>query len=132
MEAAGVLIYGYAEGDALRIRTFLGKITGAPVFMTSASGKNGARIVDILDDAGENRFADEDPKIMMLLGFAEEQIHAVLGNFSTALEGIVRPIFCTLTENNQNWPLEQLLEHLEEERRYWAGKKPPGNAQKEE
>jgi hypothetical protein len=27
-----------------------------------------------------------------------------------------------LTEQNQGWPLEQLLEHLEEERRYWSEK----------
>jgi len=129
MDSAGVLIYGYQGEDARRIRTFLDEVAGAPVFVTGASGQNETRIIDILQNTTESRFADEQPKIMMLLGFSEEQVHAVLGGFSTGLKGVERPIFCMMTKNNQNWPLKQLLDHLEEERRYWAGKTPPENSE---
>lgn len=128
METAGVLIYGYPGEDARRIRTFLEGVAGAPVFVTGASGQSETRIIDILQKTAESRFADEQPRIMMLLGFSGEQINAILGGFSAGLQGVERPIFCMLTKNNQNWPLKQLLEHLEEERRYWAGRTPPENA----
>jgi hypothetical protein len=124
MEKAGVLIYGYNGDDAARIRAFLDEVAGFPVCITSGSGKNRETIADILQNPSENVFADEEAKIMMLLGFPEEQISAILGNFSIGAEGLKRPIFCMLTEQNQNWPLEELLEHLEEERRYWTSHKP--------
>jgi len=124
MESAGVLIYGYQGEDARRIRIFLDEVAGAPVFVTGASGQNETRIIDILQNTTESRFADEQPKIMMLLGFSEEQIHVILGGFSAGLKGVERPIFCMLTENNQDWQLKQLLEHLEEERRHWSRKRP--------
>ncbi len=129
MESAGVLIYGYHGEDARRIRIFLEEVSGAPVFVTGASGQNETRIIDILQNTTESRFADEEPRIMMLLGFSEEQINAILGGFSAGLQGVGRPIFCMMTENNQNWPLKQLLEHLEEERRYWARKTPHENSE---
>lgn len=124
MESLGVLIYGYNGEDALRIRAFLDEAVGFPVFMTSASGRNEEKILDILQNTTKVSFADEKTKIMMLLGFSEGQVNAILGSFPTGAQGLQRPIFCMMTEQNRDWPLQQLLEHLEEERRYRAEQKP--------
>jgi hypothetical protein len=124
METAGVLIYGYNKEDAARIRAFLAEVAGLPVFLTSGSGKNRETIADILKNTTDNVFSDEETRIMMLVGFSEEQVGAILGDFSTGAGVLNRPIFCMMTEQNRNWPLEELLEHLEEERRYWASQKP--------
>jgi len=122
-EAAGVLIYGYNGEAALQIRLFLNAAFGFPVFLKSASGKNGETIIDILQDATDHSFADEKTKILLLLGFSEEQVRTILESLPSGAGGLERPIFCMLTEENRNWPLEQLLAHLEAERRYWADKK---------
>ncbi len=121
--AAGVLIYGYNGEDALQIKLFLDAAFAFPVFLTSASGRNEERLLDILQSATSNSFVDEKTKIMMLLGFSEEQVRMILGSFPSGAEALPRPIFCMLTEENRNWPLAELLEHLERERRYWAEKK---------
>ena len=122
-EAAGVLIYGYNGEDALQIKLFLDAAFGSPVFLKSASGRNGEKVLDILQSVTGNSFADEKTKIMMLLGFSEEQIRTILGSFPSGADALPRPMFCMLTEENRNWPLAELLEHLERERRYWAEKK---------
>jgi hypothetical protein len=67
-------------------------------------------------------FKDETPKILLFLGFSDEYITRVLDTFSQ-IEGVERPIFCGLTEENSTWPINQLLSHLEEEHRYWSSQK---------
>ena len=58
----------------------------------------------------------------MFLGFSEVQIHMVLEGFPGD-GGLKRPIFCSLTAQNQHWPLRELIEHLVAEHRQWTGKK---------
>ncbi|MBW6486219.1 MAG: DUF3783 domain-containing protein [Syntrophobacterales bacterium] len=124
MEELGVLIYGYNGEDASRLSVFLDDAVGCHVFLMSASGKNGEKVIDILENRANDSFADEETKILLLLGFTEEQVRTVLGSFPSGEGAPQRPIFCMLTEENRNWPLDRLLEHLEAERRYWAEKKP--------
>ncbi|MCK9364889.1 MAG: DUF3783 domain-containing protein [Syntrophales bacterium] len=123
MEALGVLIYGYNSEDASRISTFLDEAVGCHVFLMSASEKNGETVIDILQNRTNDSFVDEKTKILLLLGFTEEQVRTILGSFPSGEGELKRPIFCMLTEENRNWPLDRLLEHLEAERRYWAAKK---------
>jgi hypothetical protein len=58
---------------------------------------------------------------LMFLCFSEVQMHMVLEGFP-GNGGLKRPIFCTLTSQNQHWPLRELIEHLVAENRQWTGK----------
>jgi hypothetical protein len=121
MQSVGVLICGYNEEDARTIKAFLDKTLDAYVLMVSASQKADMKIIDILRKGPEECFADEQIKVLMFLGFSEVQTHMVLEGFPRE-GGLQRPIFCSLTAQNQHWPLRELIEHLAEEHRRWTGK----------
>ena len=121
MQSVGVLICGYNEEDARTIKAFLDKTLDTYVLMVSASQKADMKIIDILRKGPEECFADEPVKILMFLGFSEVQTHMVLEGFPRD-GGPQRPIFCSLTGQNQQWPLRELIEHLVEEHRQWTGK----------
>jgi hypothetical protein len=57
----------------------------------------------------------------MFLGFSEAQARMVLEGFPSDF-GLKRPIFCSLTAQNQQWPLRELIGHLVAEHRQWTGK----------
>ncbi len=121
MQSVGVLISGYHEEDARAIKAFLDRTLDAYVLLVSASQKADMKIIDILRKEAEETFADEETKILMFLGFSEVQTHMVLEGFPRD-GSLKRPIFCTLTAQNQHWPFNQLIEHLREEHRRWTGK----------
>jgi hypothetical protein len=122
MQSVGVLICGYSEEDARTIKTFLDKTLDAYVLMVSASQKAEMKIIDILRKGPEEYFVEEEIKILMFLGFSEVQTHMVLEGFPR--DGALRrPIFCSLTNQNQHWPLRELIEHLVAEHRKWTGQK---------
>lgn len=123
MQTAVILLYGYNSDDAFLIKSFTDRTLGFPVPMKSASQRRDEKICDLLKGTQDDLFADETTKILMLVGFSKEQMNAFLANFPSGEGGLQRPIFCTLTEQNQIWPFEELIEHLEEEHRYWAEKK---------
>jgi hypothetical protein len=123
MQPVGVLICGYGKEDAQAIQAFLDRTLDACVILISASQKAEMKIIDILQKGPEDCFADEEPKILMFLGFSEAQTHRVLRDFPSAEGGVKRPIFCSLTAHNQQWPLGELAEHLVEEHRRWSAKK---------
>jgi hypothetical protein len=121
MQSVGVLICGYDQEDARSIKAFLDKTLETYVIMVSASRKAEMRIIDILKKGSEECFAEEETKILMFLGFSEVQIHMVLEGFPGD-GGLKRPIFCSLTSQNQHRPLRELSEHLVAEHRQWTGK----------
>jgi len=121
MQSVGVLICGYNQEDARAIKAFLDKTLDTYVILVSASQKADMEIIDILRKGPEECFAEENTKILMFLGFSEVQTHMVLEGFP-ADGGLKRPIFCTLTAQNQHWPLRELIEHLVTEHRQWTGK----------
>jgi len=121
MQSVGVLICGYNQEDARTIKAFLDGTLDTYVIMVSASQKTEMKIIDILRTSPEEHFRDEEPKILMFLGFSEVQIHMVLEGFPGE-GGLKRPIFCSLTAQNQHWPLRDLIEHLTAEHRQWTGK----------
>ena len=120
MQSVGVLICGYSEEDARTIKAFLDKTLDAYVLMVSASRKTDMKIIDILRKGPEEYFVEEEIKILMFLGFSEVQTHMVLEGFPRD-GGLKRPIFCSLTSQNQHWPLRELIEHLVVEHRKWTG-----------
>ena len=121
MAAVGVLICGYHEEDARTIKAFLDKTLDNYVIMVSASQKADMKIIDILSKGPEECYEEEETKILMFLGFSEVQIHMVLEGFPGD-GGLKRPIFCSLTAQNQQWPFHELIEHLVSEHRQWTGK----------
>ena len=121
MQSAGVMICGYHQEDARTIKAFLDKALDTYVLMVSASQKADMKIIDILRKGPEECFIDEETKILMFLGFSEAQTHMVLKEFP-ADGGLKRPIFCTLTAQNQHWPLRELIDHLVAEHRQRTGK----------
>src|SRR4030042_672954 len=123
MQSVGVLICGYDSKDARTIKTFLDGTLDAYVIMVSASPKDDARSIDILRKKPEDRFEEEETKVLVFIGFSEVQIHMVLEGFPGD-GGLKRPIFCTLTNQNQNLPLRKLVEHLTAEHRNWTGPTP--------
>jgi hypothetical protein len=121
MQSLGVLICGYNQEDARTIKAFLDKTLDTYVILIGASLKADMKIVDILRKGQKECFVEEEINILIFLGFSEVQTHMVLEGFP-GNGGLKRPIFCTLTSQNQHWPLCDLIEHLVAEHRQWAGK----------
>jgi len=130
----GILFYGYTEDSAQTIAESVGDLLEKKVHIYGAFGQEESTVQNILDGSMQG-FGEGEPKVMMMLGFDSDQIGIVLKRFP---EGIPRPIFCGLTEENLYWKISRLTEHLIEEERYWkkeARKKkeekentnPPGN-----
>jgi hypothetical protein len=122
MTSVGVLVCGYNEKDARTIKAFLDRTLDTYVIMVSASQKADMKIIDILRKGPEECFEEEETKILMFLGFSEVQTHMVLEGFPGDGD-LQRPIFCSLTAQNRQWPLRELIEHLVEEHRQWTDKK---------
>ena len=122
MKSVGVLICGYDGRDARTIKTFLDGTLDAYVIMIGASSRDDTRIIDILRDKPEDRFEEEETKVLVFIGFSEVQTHMVLEDLPGD-GGLKRPIFCTLTNQNRNLPLRELVEHLTAEHRNWTGNK---------
>jgi hypothetical protein len=122
MQSVGVLICGYNKEDAQAIKTFLDRTLDTYVILVSASQKEEMKIIDILQKGPEDCFADGETKIVMFLGFSEVQTHMVLEGFPSGEGGLKRPIFCSLTGQNRQWPLRELIEHVVEEHRRWTEK----------
>jgi len=119
MQSVGVLICGYDCKDARTIKSFLDGTLDAYVIMTSASPGDDARVIDILRRKPADRFEEDETKVFVFVGFSEVQIHMVLEGFPGD-GGLQRPIFCTLTGQNKDMPLRELVEHLAAEHRIWT------------
>ena len=113
----GIMIYGYPKDDGVAIQKQVSRIVDQSVMLLSASGHEKELVEDVLTQDGSVDFKEESPKVLMFLGFSNEEISCVVDGFDGS--GVDRPIFCCLTEENCGWSIQQLLEHLVEEHRYW-------------
>ena len=124
----GIMLYGYDDRESGLLQGFLSDVFEQPILVLSASGKEDVQVQDILESPSE-AFEDKDVKVLMFLGFDDQQIGTALNEFPRD-GSVTRPIFCGLTEQNITWPLSRLIEHLLEEKRYWesreAARSPPG------
>jgi len=115
-DCLGAMLHGYDGAQARAIGKYLAGLAGREVSIYGAG--DGRRTVrDIIEGQPGNGFEPGEVAVLMFLGFDDELIGAVLGSFPK--EGMMRPIFCTLTENNMSWSVSYLLEHLLEEKRAW-------------
>jgi len=96
---------------------------GDPIELISGSKQESVKVKDIFDRCicNENVFEDKDAKILMFLGFNDQQIGTALNGLPKDA-GFVRPIFCGLTEHNVNWPLSDLIKDLLAEQNFWSKK----------
>lgn len=111
----GILLYGYNKDAVEKIRhAFEPFINGGPVVI-SASLCGEQTVSDALSPGFMQRFADHAGKFIMFVDFDTHHIERALAAFPES-EGIERPVFCGLTENNFEWPLGKLSAHLYEEK----------------
>jgi hypothetical protein len=112
MADRGLLLYGIAETEAIRIRDSLSASLPDTIELLSATGHEKSIIRDFLENTPEQIFAIRNIRFLMFLGFEDTDIQSALAAFP---KDVARPIFCTLTENNLSWTFEYLAEHLAEE-----------------
>ena len=113
MGKMGVMLYGYDRESAIPINDYLKELAGQEIMSISASGRESEIVAKIIGDPSKGNFEDKENKILMFLGFPDDNIGPAMKLFP---EGIERPIFCALTEQNIHWTMEYLIEHLLEER----------------
>lgn len=126
MSEIGVMLAGYFEYEAEFIQYSLKEIIGKDLLLFSGKSEDERIIMQILEDgeAISGSFPTVDRVIepwLMFLGFSDEDINLVIKNFPI-MENMPRPIFCGLTEENSNWTIPALSEHLAAERAYWQNK----------
>ncbi len=109
----GFMIHGFSKDQAELVLEFLKTLAGREVIPISATGMEQFRVAEVLDKAAFENFASADPKILMFLGFGDDKIGPAMTHFPPDLG---RPIFCSPTEQNLQWTMEYLIEHLLEER----------------
>ena len=109
----GFMIHGFSKDEAELVKEYLETLAGRKVIPISATGKETLRVAEILDMALFDNFATADPRILMFLGFPDNVIGPAMKHFPPDLG---RPIFCSPTEQNLQWTMEYLVEHLLEER----------------
>jgi hypothetical protein len=122
MEPLGILLYGYNSTDSKSIQKKILGILDEDVIVISGSSKEAMKVIDILEQGPTDDFEDSEHKILVFLGFNDQQVSSVLNGFPKN-DDLKRPIFCGLTEQNINWPLKDLIEHLVEEDEYWTTKR---------
>lgn len=110
----GILVYGFKLEEAEQIVIAFEDRFGAEVVLVSATGKEKKTVQEILDSGPGGEFDEKEDRMLMFLGFNDQQIKQALKAFPSDV-GIPRPIFCGLTEENVNWTITQLMEHLKEE-----------------
>ncbi|MCK4758050.1 MAG: DUF3783 domain-containing protein [Thermoplasmata archaeon] len=114
MPAIGILTYGYDETSALEVQEMLASMLESEIVLIGASGKDDVIVGQILKTGpSASTFGDAETKVLMLLGFDDDQIGLVLENYPK--KG--RPIFCALTRENNNWDMKTLIVHLLEEKK---------------
>ena len=116
MSDIGMMLYGYGEDDALLIHRTLEEALEEEVDLISAARQEERVVAEILERADGVNFEEQEVKVLMVLGFTEEQLETALKAFPK-VEELVRPLFCVMTQHNIRWPLIHLIEDLQEERR---------------
>jgi len=112
----GILLYGYAGDEARAIKRFLSLLVERDVMLIAGSGREKEVVACIIAEAETEPFEEKDVKILMFLGFNDNQMGASMKYFP-----VEKPIFCALTQENVKWTLEYLIGHLLEERARLSG-----------
>lgn len=115
----GFMIHGFSKDQAELVHEFLQTLAERKVIPISATGMEQYSVAEILNKAAFDNFASSEPKILMFLGLGDDKIGSAMMHFP---ESLGKPIFCSPTEQNLQWTMEYLIEHLLEERAALAHK----------
>jgi len=119
MNELGLVFYGYNFKTVKKIINNLKKILDKKLFYISASGKEEKTVNEILKKEDNKIFSENEIKIIMFLGFNDDEITKTFHFFSDNKNEIPKPIFCILTIYNINWKFKDLINYLiEEENRF--------------
>jgi hypothetical protein len=119
----GIMVYGYNESDAKKIKKKIEGIMKKEVDLISGSQMENKVIKDILESGGAPSFEENEKKVMMFLGdFSTKQLQASM-KLLPPDGNIDRPIFCTVTDRNFFWTLSDLIEDLLQEEQIWKERK---------
>ena len=116
MAPVGLMLYGYGQVEADKVKVVVDSILSEDAIILSASLKEEMLVDDILAMGPDSSFEEKDPRIMMLLGMEQEQMQDVVHDFPKD-GSISRPIFCSITPINITWKMSYLIEHLLEEQK---------------
>jgi hypothetical protein len=114
-DKARILTFGFAEREHEQIDRRLAEIGVPPP--TRLEKQHGSTVIgDILRDGavGTEEF-DCQERLVLFYNLSEGGVRSLMQVFK-ALE-IPKPIFAVVTETSITWTLEQLMEHLIEEKR---------------
>jgi hypothetical protein len=120
MDRSGILLYGYGEESALLLHKALSEGLGHSIVLYSASGMEERTLLETISAANKTFFEEKDPALLIFMGFGDDEIRKTIEIFPAGR--VKRPIFCSLTKENINWPVKSLVSHLQEEDRYWKNK----------
>ncbi len=118
VEQPTLLVYGYKQEHANAIKEGLDSLCGQEIVIVDGSDKESIPVSEIIESSFGFSFKERDTKIVMFIGFKGSQIEKCLRLFPRG--EITRPIFCTLTEQNRGWTLEELIQDLMKKHRAWT------------
>ena len=118
-QKAKILTFGYTEEEQKRIDEYLSEIGVPPP--TRLEKRHGSVVIgDILRQGtlGTEEFDCQD-RLVLFYNISEAGVRSLM-QILKSLE-IPKPIFAMVTETSITWTLEQLMEHLIEEKRAHEG-----------
>jgi hypothetical protein len=118
-ERARILTFGFTSDEQARIDESLVAL-GVPSTTQLKAEQGQVVLKDIIDrgTVGQQRFNCRE-RLVLFHNISDAGLRSLIQMFK-AFE-VPRPIFAVVTETSINWTLEQLMEHLVEEKRAHEG-----------
>ena len=118
-DQARILTFGFTTDEQKRIDESLVALGVPPTTRLKAEQGN-VMLKDIIDMGmvGQQRFQCEE-RLVLFHNVSDTGLRSLIQMFKTI--EVPRPIFAVVTETSITWTLEQLMEHLVEEKRAHEG-----------
>jgi hypothetical protein len=115
MAEKAILVYGLTKDEAVTAAETLSQSLEYDVDLFSATTHDSMTVNDVVNDYPEQVFESRDVRFVMFLGVNDnKELELLLKAYPKEQR---RPIFCTLTESNRYWTVDNLAAHLAEEHR---------------
>lgn len=109
-----LLVWNYTSEEKHKLDTLLKEIGAPPaVDIDKAQGRLPLREIIDGDGPSEETFTS-DEKVVLFYNIPQKGVLFLLNTFKQ--KDLPRPIYAVVTEHSINWPFNELLEHLVEER----------------
>jgi hypothetical protein len=109
-----LLVWNYTTAEKSKLDAFLQEI-GAPSAVTIEATQGCLTLREIIDGNGASgeTFTSAE-KVVLFHGLPQQGVLFLINFFKQT--DLPRPIYAVVTEHSINWPFNELLEHLVEER----------------